>query len=283
MEASYEKGLNRVCLYIDVEKEYEEDYQMVMMRKNEIPGLLKVTGYGIEATSRYIYEVTGLVSMAVLFENKTIAKQDIESLIAGILETLEELKKHMLNPGGLVLDPEYIFCKKRKYFFCYLPCAGAELCESFHRITEYFVKKLDYEDEEGIELASELHRATMQDNFDLKQIMEEYRVNHGYVEESEYAETEQHAEGYREAVDAEKIMYGENLDSDMAYTSDMTFVLDEEPDTKPKEYEKYIREGGVWTAWKKAAHKISRGKIGKWGNWDDLILETDRQQEKSRL
>lgn len=282
METSYDKGLNRVCLYIDVEKEYEEDYQMIMMRRNEITGLLKVTGYGIEGSSRYIYEVTGLVSMAVLFENKTIAKQDIESFITGILKTLEEMKNYMLNPACLVLDPEYIFCKKQAYYFCYLPCTGEELCESFHRITEYFVEKLDYEDEAGIELASELHRATMRENFDLEQIMEEYRENCECENGQEYDRVETN-EYERQMTDTGNAVYVEGKEKRLQSVPDMTFVLAEEPESKPQEYEKCIREGGMWSAWKKAAHKISRGKIGKWGNWDDLILETDGQQEKSRL
>ena len=45
-----------------------------------------------------------------------------------------------------------------------------------------------------------------------------------------------------------------------------------------------IREsGGVWSAWKKAAHKISRGRLGRWGSWDDLILETNGQDESTHL
>lgn len=36
--------------------------------------------------------------------------------------------------------------------------------------------------------------------------------------------------------------------------------------------------GGWWKSWRKAANGIRRKR---WGNWDDLILETDRQEEES--
>ena len=60
--------------------------------------------------------------------------------------------------------------------------------------------------------------------------------------------------------------------------------VDTEEEYKPAKDTEVIREsGGVWSAWKKAAHKISRGRLGRWGSWDDLILETDGQDESTHL
>ena len=173
MNTKYEKELNRICLHIHVPEIYEEDYQMPMLRANKIPGILEVNGCGIDGESRYTYEITGLVSMAVLFENKQVQKGDIEQFIYCLLESISQLQKYMLHPGCLLLEPEYVFCRKQKYFFCYLPGGKQELCESFHRMTEYFVEKLDYEDEQGITLAYELHKATLEENYDLDAIMQE--------------------------------------------------------------------------------------------------------------
>ena len=66
--------------------------------------------------------------------------------------------------------------------------------------------------------------------------------------------------------------------------SDSLFTLDTEEEYEPAKDTEVIREsGGVWSAWKKAAHKISRGRLGRWGSWDDLILETDGQDESTHL
>ena len=97
----------------------------------------------------------------------------------------------MLHPGCLLLEPEYVFCRKQKYFFCYLPGGKQELCESFHRMTEYFVEKLDYEDEKGITLAYELHKATLEENYDLDAIMQEYRTECEEAEEEDEPDTEE--------------------------------------------------------------------------------------------
>lgn len=264
MNTKYEKELNRICLHIHVPEIYEEDYQMPMLRANKIPGILEVNGCGIDGESRYTYEITGLVSMAVLFENKQVQKGDIEQFIYCLLESISQLQKYMLHPGCLLLEPEYVFCRKQKYFFCYLPGGKQELCESFHRMTEYFVEKLDYEDEQGITLAYELHKATLEENYDLDAIMQEYRTECEEAEEDDEPDTE-------EAWEEEEI-------------SDSLFTLDTEEEYKPAKDTEVIREsGGVWSAWKKAAHKISRGRLGRWGSWDDLILETDGQDESTHL
>ena len=264
MNTKYEKELNRICLHIHVPEIYEEDYQMPMLRANKISGILEVNGCGIDGESRYTYEITGLVSMAVLFENKQVQKGDIEQFIYCLLESISQLQKYMLHPGCLLLEPEYVFCRKQKYFFCYLPGGKKELCESFHRMTEYFVEKLDYEDEKGITLAYELHKATLEENYDLDAIMQEYRTECEEAEEEDEADTE-------EAWEEEEI-------------SDSLFTLDMEEEYKPAKDTEVIREsGGVWSAWKKAAHKISRGRLGRWGSWDDLILETDGQDESTHL
>ncbi len=313
MNTNYEKELNRICLHVHKPEIYEEDYQMSMLRQNDIPGLLEVNGCGIDGESRYTYEVTGLVSMAVLFENKQVRKSDIEQFVYCLLETTRELRNYMLNPGCLLLDPEYIFCKKQTYFFCYLPGKTQELCESFHHMTEYFVKKLDYEDEQGITLAYELHKATLQENYDLYEIMKEYREEYEAEDEEEIPEETQEweeqedtfsdmafqlesEEDYEPMKDTEVIKESGGVWSAWKKAahkigreqedtfSDMAFQLESEEDYEPMKDTEVIKEsGGVWSAWKKAAHKIGRGRLGRWGSWDDLILETDGQDESSHL
>ena len=58
-----------------------------------------------------------------------------------------------------------------------MPVQKKKLLQSFHELSEYFVKTLDYEDVEGIFLAYELHKATLQEKYDLKTIMEEYEIH----------------------------------------------------------------------------------------------------------
>lgn len=46
MKVKYEKELNKVCLHIDLPQAYEEDYQIHMLKENDIAGLLELQGAG---------------------------------------------------------------------------------------------------------------------------------------------------------------------------------------------------------------------------------------------
>ena len=46
MNIVYEEEPSHPCFHIDVSVPYEEDYQIRMLKNNEIPGILKVSGFG---------------------------------------------------------------------------------------------------------------------------------------------------------------------------------------------------------------------------------------------
>ena len=121
MKTGYEKELNRVFLHVDLSRLYEEDYQIHMMRKNNISGLLEVTGCGMNGKSRYSYAVTGMVSMKTIFETSVIKKKDMLTFVNRLIEVVKLLGSYMLNPDGLLLYPEFVFFGEDNWFFCYLP------------------------------------------------------------------------------------------------------------------------------------------------------------------
>ena len=258
MKTGYEKELNRVSLHIDIPRLYEEDYQIHMLRENKIPGLLEIAGCGMDGKSRYSYTVTGLLSMKSLFEASVIKKEDMLGFVNRLMEVVKALRRFMLNPDGLLLYPEFIFYGENTWYFCYLPGRKKSLCEAFHVITEYFVRKLDYEDTEGIMLSYELHKATLQENYDLEKIMDEYRI---------------HEEKRRgpEPVNADTPEDGEQL------SRENLFSLEEEEYEPVADVETIREMGGHWSPWKKTADRL---KKTKWGSWKDLILETDGKEEE---
>lgn len=364
--AEFETKLNRVCLHIYKEEHYEEDYQMPMLRQNRLEGILEVEGCEVGGEARYTYEISGLLSMKTMYENSCIKKKEIETVIARILEVTEILQCYMLNPNCLVLKPEYIFYKEGKWYFCYFPGMEEDLCKLFHELTEYFVKMLDYQDTEGIFLAYELHKATLQEHYDLELIMKEYKSRESerkkmirerhrpvkykrenkekssqnpdsietnkektentgyYYKKKEGIEAQYKKHGGDEYIRQGSAGYSYGKKDDMQDAGDdygwqdsggykeekqrhigygyevegngnIFSVADEDENERnparsifEKREQIYtadtIREdsedggGGWWKSWRKAANGIRRKR---WGSWDDLILETDGQEEES--
>ena len=314
VQAEFETKLNRSCLHLYKEEHYEEDYQMPMLRQNQLDGLLKVEGCEVEGKARYTYEISGLTSMKNMYENTCIKKQEIEGVIARILEVTETLQRYMLDPNCLVLKPEYIFNKEGQWFFCFFPGMEEDLCKLFHELTEYFVRMLDYEDTEGIFLAYELHKATLQEHYDVELIMKEYKSreserNKMLKEKKKSVRVKRESKGYDYGRNSSKEkeyencvsnsdkekeykIYGRNSSVENEYKNyGNIFSVADEYDTD-SDCSTYDRDeqihmadtvcedgvGGWWKSWRKAANGIRRKR---WGNWDDLLLETDRQEEES--
>lgn len=260
-EIREEKDWNQSCLYIEVPVPYEEDYEIRMIRNNDIPGLLKVTGIGSEGKSRYAYHTGGYISLAKKFEKETVDRDMIMEFTCQFIQTVNAVRDYILDPDGILLAPEYIYVKERRYKFCYLPMSYRCLKNSFHEMTEFFVKKLDYRDTEGIFLAYILHRSTLQEEYDLRAILDEY-ISEEKKRREEQKQKEDISDGTIFTVEDE----GEEA-VEKIYTV--------RPDD-PSAMEEKKRYGPI----RKMIGKI---RTGRWGNWQDLITEIDGQDIDGQL
>ena len=59
-------------IIIDSVQPYRENYQMRMIKNNRIPGLLRVSGCGMEGASRYYYHTGHSQSLETYYKNKDI-------------------------------------------------------------------------------------------------------------------------------------------------------------------------------------------------------------------
>jgi len=188
MKVYYKNDLNKAYLVIEGSRK-EHDYRKRMLCENRIQRILKTEVRYLDEEEQYYYDTTGKISLKTCFERKKLGFEDIKELVDAILQAIVELKKHMLEGDGLLLEPEYIFCQDEKYFFCYYPAQKKSITEAFHELTEYFVREVDYEDEKGVHLAYVVHKATMEENYSIEQIMQEFFEDEEEIEEITYATT----------------------------------------------------------------------------------------------
>ena len=94
-------------------------YQVRMLAGNEIPLLLKCRMQGLDGKLLFYYEITSKQSLADLFENKKLRIADLQAVFGGFVHVMEEMAEYLLNPGQLVLRPEYMYMdvEKQELFF----------------------------------------------------------------------------------------------------------------------------------------------------------------------
>lgn len=252
MKTGYEREQNRLKLTIELSRAYEENYKIIMLKENRIPGILPVSGSeNGEKKSRYSYSVSGMMTMKTRFGKIPLDVKEMTGFIRNLLEAVRNLKRYMLTPDGLVLYPECIFWNKERWMFCYLPVKRRPWQESLRTLIEFFIQKLEKEDVESILFAYELQKSVLQEHCDLEKILREYEARN--VREKKEKEQE------------ESYVMEEHM-----------FMLD---DTESQNYTpQTVRETSPY----KKPRQKAMGKIKKsrWGNWKEMLFETDGQGEK---
>lgn len=245
-------------LIIDSVQPYRENYQMRMLKNNRIPGLLRVSGCGMEGASRYYYHTGHSQSLETYYKNKDIRAEEILKLTRQFLSVMEKMKDYMLEPNYLMLSEKYIFEKNENYFFCFFPENEKTWQVSYHELTEYFVRKVDYQDLESIQLACMLHKETLKETYDLESILQQY---------------EEEAKNREEKFKEEKIREESKREKDRREMEENQNIEVQGNSYYNKTRENYaVMEEKRYGPIKKFAKRF---KSGKWGEWEDLITEAD--------
>ncbi|WP_373211932.1 DUF6382 domain-containing protein [Ruminococcus sp. 5_1_39BFAA] len=211
MRAEYKRDMNHNFLILHEEEEIDTgSYQVRMLAGNAIPSVLKCRIQGIDGKFMIYYDITSRQSVSMLFEEKKLDFGDLQLIFGGFVQVMEEMSEYLLNPGRLVIRPEYMYVdlEKRQLFFCYLPGFEVDVRKQFQELTEYILPKLNHEDSAAVMLGYGVYRRALEDGFHLEHIKEEL-----YRERGEAISTEalQKPEKHQEPEIPENLELGEDL------------------------------------------------------------------------
>ena len=150
MKSEYKRDINGNYLVLYENEEPDtSSYQMRMLVGNSIPSILKCRVQGVDGQFMVCYDITSKQSLLSLYEEKKMGYEDLQMILGGFVQVMEDMSEYLLNPCRLVLKPEYMYVdvEKRQIYFCYGIYRRA-LEDSFH--LEYIKKEL-YQDREEIE------------------------------------------------------------------------------------------------------------------------------------
>lgn len=172
MKTYYKNDLKEAYLILEGKEEEQGDYQSIMLKECEISRLLKVEIRYIDNQTQYQYDISGKIAFKTLYDKMNLNYEEMKRLVDNLLELICVLRKYMLDANCILLEPEYIFCDSQGYHFCYYPPCHGDARDMFHRLTEFFVKQVDYKDDEGVHFAYTLHKMTMEENYSIEEIMQ---------------------------------------------------------------------------------------------------------------
>lgn len=174
MKTYYKNDLKKAYLILEGAEGEQEDYQIVMLQENDIDGILKTDVRYMDNQSHYQYDISGKTSFKTRHEKINLSCDVMKRLVGDLLQTIQILRKYMLDGNCILLEPEFIFCDQEKFYFCYYPPCKEDAKEAFHRLTEFFVREVNYKDEEGVHFAYTMHKMTMEENYSIEEIMQSF-------------------------------------------------------------------------------------------------------------
>lgn len=172
MKTYYKNDLKKAYLILEGEEGEQEDYQIVMLQENDIDGILKTDVRYMDNQPHYHYDISGKTSFKTFHEKINLSYEEMKCLVGDLLQTIQTVRKYMLDANCILLEPEYIFYDQEKFYFCYYPPCQKDAKEAFHQLTEFFVREVNYKDEEGVHFAYTMHKMTMEENYSIEEIMQ---------------------------------------------------------------------------------------------------------------
>ncbi len=271
----YKTELNRIRLRLEVDGFYAEDYQIRMIRENEIRGLIPVKAHGEGECTVYEYDVTGLMSLEKYYKQRKITQEEMCSFLKQIQEAVDMTESYLLDPNRLLLEAEYIFYEEGTYHFCYFPQGEGEIRSSFHKLMEAFVQWTDYQDISSIKTAFFLHKETMKENYSLKRIVKKLET----VKEEQQEKNAPPGEAR-----AQKRSDGKSRPAAGTWQEEMEPQkrerLEFETDRIQHEWIASQEMGGrilkeTDNLWNPVKRLLERRKRPKWGEWDGIYIDEE--------
>ena len=128
MKVTYIKNLNQSFMVVkDAEFEYE-NFELLMLLNNKIPGLLEVQIIIGDGKIEYWYDITGMTALDTMLDLYPLDEARIRKLTEDLYDMNMKLDEYLLDGGNICYLPEMLYMDRTagKYKFCYLPgCKAA--------------------------------------------------------------------------------------------------------------------------------------------------------------
>lgn len=235
MKLSYIRDMAHNYMVPELEQPADrEDYRVHMLTENCISGLLPCRVKMRDGKVGFYYDITSRQSLEHIYGRGGMGETEIISLLKGLYRTLKEIKKYLLDPAMIVLEPEMIYMdiETKEPVFCYLPGYHKEITESFQILSSYILEHIDQADERAVLMGYDIYRKAREENYSLEKILKVPGEEKQFFKEAEVSCAEQ----FQEEV------FWPRQSSSEAITEEPVYIEQEKTvREKPKEKEKELK------------------------------------------
>ena len=224
---SYQKNGEKSYLILSSGEEPELPYQINMIRYNQISGLLPVQFFIEDGEYKYFYDISCKESLMKKMSHKKYTIKEIRTIMSDLYRCVQQLEEYLLDTSCLILNPEYVFSEKDTFSiqFCFYADKKESFEESLEELFDYFLNRLDYQDERTVVLVYSLYQKSREEHTPLYELMKQFcetadvgenqeRVKRNSVCEEKYAQEKKGNTEFQERDFSEEFIGSEILEGD---------------------------------------------------------------------
>lgn len=182
MKTSYIRDFKHNYLVIHDDRVISDDYEIRMLSKNRIEGLLGCEERMINGEGFLYYDISSRHNIKSVFSEEIVGFELVKSLFTSLIKLCSEMEKYLLYDDGLILDPEYIYYdieSKTFYFLYYKDDRSGKPGPLFEFLTEH----LDNDDFSAVEAVYQMYDMSKRSFYALDEILRWFEEE--YLEDKE--------------------------------------------------------------------------------------------------
>lgn len=140
----HENGCN--YLTVPAENKNTDSYELKMLTKNKISGLLDVNLKNINNKTYFYYNITSKRQLTKLYELRKIHWEDIETICRSIEQIAAIINDYMLDIDSVLFLPEYMYIDigKNEINYVYVPHNSYSCAEMLKELFEYILEHYEH-------------------------------------------------------------------------------------------------------------------------------------------
>lgn len=173
MKIEYIRNLNGSFMIIKEANYQYENYELLMLLNNKIPGLLALQIIISDGKIEYWYDISGMTSMDTMFGLVNSDADGLRHLTEDIFDMNLGLENYLLDAENVCYLPEMVFYDRssEKYRFCYLPGSKSEASCRLQSLTEYLLTKIDHTDQTAVKIGYALYEKSTQEGCSIQELL----------------------------------------------------------------------------------------------------------------
>ncbi len=174
IEGKYIKEFLKTYLVLPFFGGAEEAYKIKMLENNPTPGILAPEIFVEAESCDCRFDIGGRKPMDLVFRTLCIDLRNLITILNSFVSACEAAAELMLDPGDLVLKPEYVFVDITDYkaAFPYLPGLGKKGTKQTESFFEYMLNRVDYDDKKAVALLYDCYIIAMKEERGLPALKE---------------------------------------------------------------------------------------------------------------